>query len=112
MFDQVFAVDQAAVLEDLELLHVRLTGKRLGGRGGRGAMADEDLSGPATCLEAIFHLGEGDQLLDYTLQFLSAAKRSVHVPVPDELALEICEQVLSLVARQAKFTSINKVSHT
>jgi hypothetical protein len=97
---QVFAVDEAALLEENHLLEFGLASEELFRLLAALAVSNQNLSGFSSCDDRIF-LGEGDQLLHDAAQFLGTTKSRVDVPVADELPCEVREESPALIAWQS-----------
>lgn len=103
---EVFAIDQASLDKDAILLKVGLTREGLDRLGRAGTVANEDLSGLSARSKRVV-LAQRDQSLDQSLKLLSSSKSGSDVAMANELALKIHQQRASLIARKAKFTSVD-----
>src|SRR5262249_44056271 len=97
VLDEVFAVDQASLGQDLSLLALGLARKRLLRLGRRAAVSDEHASSAASSLKSVLELGQRDQLLNESLKLLGSAERRSRIAVSDELPLKVCQQGHSLI---------------
>jgi hypothetical protein len=103
---EVFAIDQASLDKDAILFKVGLTRECLDRLGRAGTVAYEDLSGLSARSKRVV-LAQRDQSLDQSLKLLSSSKGGSDVAMANELALKIHQQRASLIARKAKFTSVD-----
>ena len=110
MLDQIFAVDEASLLQDDHLFEFGLSGEELLGLRAAGAMAHEDLSALAAGFQRV-RLRQRDEGLDDASEFLAAMQGGVNVAMTNELPRQVLQQGSSLVARQSEFASINSMVH-
>ena len=74
-------------------------------------MSDKDFASASSSFQAVFQLGESDQLLNESLKFLGSADGGSRIAVSDELALKIGQQCHALIGRKPQLAVVYLVCH-